>query len=131
MVEVVTNENGDHEQCARYAVKAPPRGGGSDQRPPLDTTETVCIDEDTGALRRVIHSFGQCFGSKSSTSYDDIIPFQGRFLARHIRSTRNGKLALKITSARRMRFRSSRMLTTCQRAKLYGGTSCHILLPPM
>lgn len=96
VVEVVPSENGDHEQCARYAVQASPPGGGSGQRPPLGTTETVCIDEDTGALRRVIHSFGQFSVLISSTSYDDIIPFEGRFLARHIRSTRNGKLVLEI-----------------------------------
>ena len=88
VVEVVPSENGEHEQCARYAAKAPPRSGGSDQRPSLGTTETVCIDEDTGALRRVIHSFGQISVLTSSTSYDDIIPFQGRFLARHIRGAK-------------------------------------------
>jgi hypothetical protein len=96
VVAVVPSENGDHEQCARYGVKTPLRSGGSDQRPPLETTETVCIDEDTGALRRVMHSVGSISVLTSSTSYDDIIPFQGRFLARHIRSTRNGKLVLEI-----------------------------------
>jgi hypothetical protein len=96
VVEVVPSENGDREQCARYATKAPPRSGGSDQWGPLGTTETVCIDEDTGALRRATHSFGQLSVPTSSTSYDDIIPFQGRFLARHIRCSKNGKLVLEV-----------------------------------